>query len=69
MRVGVNIKLCHFTVKPVFSGHSKRTPKVGFQYRLLLKAGQKYCRMLQKGAFCTTFDLHLATIFLCFVNF
>ena len=35
------------TVKPVLSGHSKRRPKIGFQYRLLLNAGQKYCRMLQ----------------------
>ena len=35
------------TVKPVLSIHSKRTPKIGFQYRLLLNAGQKYCRMLQ----------------------
>ena len=36
------------TVKPVLSGHSKRTPKFGFQYRLSLNAGQKYCRMLQR---------------------
>ena len=35
------------TVKPVLSGHSKRTPKIGFQDRLSLKAGQKYCRMLK----------------------
>ena len=35
------------TVKPVLSGHSKRTRKVGFQYRLSLNAGQRYCRMLQ----------------------
>ena len=35
------------TVKPVLSRRSKRTPKIGFQYRLLLNAGQKYCRMLQ----------------------
>ena len=26
----------------------KRTPKIGFQYRLSLNAGQKYCRMLQR---------------------
>ena len=25
----------------------RRTPTIGFQYRLLLNAGQKYCRMLQ----------------------
>ena len=34
------------SVKPVLSGHSKR-PKIGFQDRLLLNAGQKYCTMLQ----------------------
>ena len=34
------------TVKPVASSHPKRTPKIGFQYRLSLNAGQKYCRML-----------------------
>ena len=35
------------TVKPVLSGHSKRTPKIGFQYRVSLNVGQKYYRMLQ----------------------
>ena len=35
------------TIKPVLSGRSKRTPKIGFQYQLLLNAGQKYCRMRQ----------------------
>ena len=35
------------TVKPVLRGHSKRRPKIGFQDRLSLNAGQKYCRMLQ----------------------
>ena len=34
------------TVKPVLSEHSKRRPKIGFQYQLLLNAGQKYSRML-----------------------
>ena len=34
------------TVKPVFSGHSKR-PKIGFQDGLMLNAGQKYCSVLQ----------------------
>ena len=33
--------------KPVLSGHSKRRPKIGFQDRLSLNAGQKHCRMLQ----------------------
>ena len=37
------------TVKPVLSGHSKRCPKIGFQDRLSLNAGQKYCRMLQES--------------------
>ena len=36
-----------YTVKPVLSGHSKRTPKIGFEDRLMLNAGKKYCRMLQ----------------------
>ena len=36
------------TVKSVLSSHStKRRQKIGFQDRLLLNAGQKYCRMLQ----------------------
>ena len=35
-------------VKPVLSSHSKRTPKMGFQYQLPVNAGQKYCRMLQE---------------------
>ena len=30
-----------YTVKPVLSGHSKRRPKLGFQDRLSLNAGQK----------------------------
>ena len=37
---------------------SKRQ-KIGFQDQLSLDAGQKYCRMLQWGAFCNTFYLHL----------
>ena len=37
------------TVKPVLSGHSKWRPKIGFQDRLSLNAGQKYCRMLQES--------------------
>ena len=44
------------TVKPVLSYHSKR-PKIGFQDQLLLNAGQKYCRMLQRehSAILSTF--------------
>ena len=54
--------ICLCTVKPVLIGHSKRRPKIGFQDQLSLNAGQKYCRMLQGGAFCNSFDLHEATI-------
>ena len=45
------------TVKPVLSGLSKRRPKIGFQDRLLLTAGQKYCRMLpsEHSAILSTF--------------
>ena len=35
-----------------------KRPKIGFQDQLSLNAGQKYCRMLQWGAFCNTLDLH-----------
>ena len=62
------IQMYTYTVKPL-----KTRPKIGFQDRLSLAAGQKYCRMLQrdqsailstyiKGAFCNTFDLHFANI-------
>ena len=37
------------TVKPVLNGYSNRRPKVGFQDRLSLIAGQKYFRMLQES--------------------
>ena len=43
------VKLSKTTVKPVLSGHSKRRTKIGFQDRLSLNAGQKYCRMLQES--------------------
>ena len=52
----------HYKVKHVQNGHSQKDRKIVFQVQLLLNAGQKYCRMLQWGAFCNTFDLHLATI-------
>ena len=48
----------------ILSGHSKRTPKIGFQYQLLLNAGQKYCRMLQgeHSAILSTFiELQFST--------
>ena len=44
---GMDLSMLAYTVKPVLSGHSKRTPKIVFYYRLSLNAGQKYCRMLQ----------------------
>ena len=36
------------TVKPVLSGHSKRTQHFCFYYQISLNADQKYCRMLQR---------------------
>ena len=45
-----NIERCVRTVKLVLSGHQKR-PKIGFQDRLSLNAGQNYCRMLIKLPF------------------
>ena len=44
------------TIKPVLNGHSQ-IDKKGFQDRLWLNAGQKYCRMLQRehSAILTTF--------------
>ena len=33
----------------VISSHSKKRPKIGFQDRLSLNAGQKYCKMLQES--------------------
>ena len=44
--------------KLVLSGRSKRTPKIGFQYRLSVSAGQKYCRMLQGERSTILFDIH-----------
>ena len=44
-------------VKPVLSGKSKRKPKIIFQDRLSLNAGQKYFRMLlwEQTAILSTF--------------
>ena len=36
----------------------KTRSKISFQDRLSINVGQKYCRMLQGGAFCNAFDLH-----------
>ena len=38
-----------YTVKPVLSGLSKRSSKIVYQERLLLKAGQMDCRMIQES--------------------
>ena len=40
-------------VKSVLSGHSNRRPKISFQDRLSLNAGQKYCR--EHSAILSTF--------------
>ena len=56
------------TVKPVLSGHSKKTPKIGFQYQESLNASQKYWRMLQRehSAILSTF-IKLSFVFKTFV--
>ena len=51
------------TVKPVLSGHSKKTKKNGFQDRLLLNSGQKYCRI-----FNTSYHLPLSPLFCLFLS-
>ena len=43
----VLLHIIAYTVKPALSGLSKRI-KIGFEDRLVLNAGQKYCRMLQE---------------------
>ena len=58
-----------FTVKPVFSGHSKRRPKIGFQDRLSLTAGQKYCRMLLEHSVILSTFIKLPFAFKTFVLF
>ena len=44
----VTCSLSAIIEEPVLSGHSKRRPKIGFKDRLLLNAGQKYTRMLER---------------------
>ena len=46
-KASVRDKWVRNRVKPVLSGHLKRTQKIGFQHQLPLNAGQKYCRMIQ----------------------
>ena len=36
----------------------EKKTKICYQDHLSLNAGQKYCRMLSKRAFCNTFNLH-----------
>ena len=60
------------TVKPVLSGLSKR-PKICFQGRLLLYAGQKYCRMLQESILqyfrpSLSYHLSLRSLFCLFLR-
>ena len=57
-----------YAVKPVLSCHSKIRPKIVFQDRLSLNAGQKYCRMLQgeHSAILSTF-IKLPFVFKTFV--
>ena len=64
------------TVKPVLSRHLlfvKKKTKIGFQDRLSLNAGQKYCRMLQgeHSAIIMTFiklPLSLRSLFCLFLG-
>ena len=61
-------KILSHTVKPVLSCQSKRRQKICFQDRLLLNAGQKYCRMLTReySAILSTFIM-LPFVILIFV--
>ena len=55
------------TVKRVLSGHSKRTPKIGFQDLLSLNAGQKYCRNAGQK-YCRMLPLEHSAILLTFIK-
>ena len=55
------------TVKPVLSGHSKRTPKIGFQYQLLLNAGSKGS-ILQYFGPSSSFYFTLRPLFCLFLS-
>ena len=54
------------TVNP-FLNYSKRRPKIGFQDRLSLNAGQKYCRMLSEHAAILSTFIKLPFVFKKFV--
>ena len=47
------------TLKPVFSGRSKKKTKIGFQDRLLLNAGQKYAMGSILQSIRPSFGYHL----------
>ena len=54
-------------IKPVLSDYSKRRPKISFQDRLSLNAGQKYCRMLQEHSAIILTFIKLPFVFKTFV--
>ena len=54
-------------VKPALSDHFKGRPKISFQDRLLLNAGQKYCRMLQEHSAIQSTSIKLPFVFKTFV--
>ena len=45
----------------------KRVQKIGFQYRLSLKSGQKYCRMLQEHSAILSTFIQLQFVFKTFI--
>ena len=62
-----------YTVKPVLSGHSRTRPKIVFQDRLSLNAGQKYCTMLQESILqyfrpSLSYNLSLRPLFCLFLG-
>ena len=62
-------KMC--TAKPVLSGHSKRRPKIGFQDRLWLNAGQKLLQnesILQYFRPALSYHLSLRPLFCLFLS-
>ena len=55
-------------VKPVLSGHSKIETNIGFQSRLSLNAGQKYCSILQYFRPSLSYHLPLGPLFCLFLS-
>ena len=74
INMGTNCKgICTYSSTCVKWPLSK-TPKIGFQDHLSLKAGQKYCRMLQREHsailltfFKLPFVIQIFVLFVCFV--